>query len=84
MADMTEEDARLIAADSDEDAKQLPDRILDAVRALKHFHGPLRVTRFEQRRLRRVLRALRPELLRDGLRLAAARVLRADGAACVL
>jgi predicted HD phosphohydrolase len=47
MADMTEEDARLIAADSDEDAKQLPDRILDAVRALKDFQGPLRVTRYE-------------------------------------
>jgi predicted HD phosphohydrolase len=47
MADMTEEDARLIEDDADEEAKLLPDRVLEAVRALERFRGPLRVTRFE-------------------------------------
>ena len=47
MADMTREDAELLSADGDEEAAELPGRILDAVRALKQFQGPLPVTRFE-------------------------------------
>jgi predicted HD phosphohydrolase len=47
MADMTEEDTRLILDDAIDEAKELPDRILDAVLALKNFQGPLLVTRYE-------------------------------------
>jgi predicted HD phosphohydrolase len=47
MADMTEEDARLIEADAEEEAKELPDRVLRAVLALKQFQGPLLVSRYE-------------------------------------
>ena len=47
MADMTEEDTRLIIQDGVEEAKELPDRLLNAVLALKNFQGPLLVTRYE-------------------------------------
>ena len=47
MADMTREDAELIWADGDEEAAELPGRILDAVQALEQFKGPLPVTRLE-------------------------------------
>jgi predicted HD phosphohydrolase len=47
MAEMTEEDTRLIIEDAAEEARVLPDRVLDAVRELKNFQGPLLVTRYE-------------------------------------
>ncbi len=47
MADMTKEDTELVVADLDEDVQQLPDRLLDAVRQLRDFQGPLLVTRYE-------------------------------------
>ena len=47
MADMTEEDTRLIIEDGVEEARELPERLLDAVRNLKNFQGPLLVTRYE-------------------------------------
>jgi predicted HD phosphohydrolase len=47
MADMTAEDTRLIIEDGVEEAKELPDRLLNAVLMLKNFQGPLLVTRYE-------------------------------------
>jgi predicted HD phosphohydrolase len=47
MEDMTEEDARLLIADGVDEAKELPERLLRAVCALKDFQGPLPVTRYE-------------------------------------
>ncbi len=47
MADMTKEDAELIVSDGNEEARELPDRVLDAVRKLRDFQGPLLVTRYE-------------------------------------
>src|SRR5262245_20188080 len=47
MADMTEDDLRLLNADSDDDVGQLPDRLMQAVADLEHFKGPLKVTRPE-------------------------------------
>jgi predicted HD phosphohydrolase len=47
MADMTEEDTRLIIEDGIDEAKELPDRVLNAVLVLKEFQGPLLVTRYE-------------------------------------
>jgi predicted HD phosphohydrolase len=44
---MTEEDARIFAADADEDAAELPGRILEAVSALRDFQGVLPVDRLE-------------------------------------
>ena len=35
MADMSEEDTRLIIADGVDEARELPDRLLEAVRTLK-------------------------------------------------
>jgi len=37
MADMTESDMELLNADADEDAKELPGRLMDAVAALENF-----------------------------------------------
>ena len=47
MADMTEADLRLVNEDGEEDARQLPGRLMDAVAALEQFQGPLKVTRLE-------------------------------------
>jgi predicted HD phosphohydrolase len=47
MADMTEEDFRLVEADAEEDAAKLPGRLMNAVAALAQFQGPLKVTRLE-------------------------------------
>ena len=47
MADMTEADLRLINADADDDAAQLPGRLMDAVAQLEQFQGALQVTRLE-------------------------------------
>lgn len=47
MADMTAEDAQLLIADQNEEARELPDRILDSVRQLKEFQGPVQVSRYE-------------------------------------
>ena len=47
MADMTEADLRLINADADEDARELPGRLMAAVAELERFQGPLKVTRLE-------------------------------------
>jgi predicted HD phosphohydrolase len=43
MADMTEADLRLINADADEDARELPARLMNAVADLERFQGPLKV-----------------------------------------
>jgi predicted HD phosphohydrolase len=47
MADMTEADLRLINADADADARELPGRLMNAVAELKRFQGPLKVSRLE-------------------------------------
>jgi predicted HD phosphohydrolase len=47
MADMTESDMELLTADADEDAKELPGRLMDAVAALENFQGALKVSRLE-------------------------------------
>ena len=47
MADMTEADARLLDADAEEDARELPRRLLAAVAELERFQGALKVTRLE-------------------------------------
>ena len=47
MADMTESDMELLNADADEDAKELPGRLMDAVAALENFQGALKVSRLE-------------------------------------
>jgi predicted HD phosphohydrolase len=47
MADMTEADMQLMEADADEDAKELPGRLLEAVAALDSFQGSLKVNRLE-------------------------------------
>jgi predicted HD phosphohydrolase len=47
MADMTEDDLRLINADADDDAAKLPGRLMDAVAELENFQGALPVTRLE-------------------------------------
>jgi len=47
MADMTEADVELLDADAEEDARELPGRLMDAVAALEQFQGPLKVTRLE-------------------------------------
>jgi predicted HD phosphohydrolase len=47
MEEMTAEDAELFISDGIEDARELPERILDAVRELKKFQGPIQVTRYE-------------------------------------
>src|SRR5215212_518549 len=58
MADMTAADLRLIDADADEDARELPDRLMRAVADLERFQGPLRVSRLEHS-LQSATRALR-------------------------
>jgi predicted HD phosphohydrolase len=58
MADMTEADMRLLDADSAEDIRELPDRLMSAVAALEHFQGALRVSRLEHS-LQSATRALR-------------------------
>ena len=60
MADMTEADLRLINADANADARELPGRLVDAVAELEQFQGPLKVGRLE-RSLRSATRAHRPE-----------------------
>jgi predicted HD phosphohydrolase len=47
MADMTEADLQLINADADEDARELPSRLMDAVAGLERFQGALKVNRLE-------------------------------------
>jgi predicted HD phosphohydrolase len=47
MADMTEADLRLINADADEDARELPGRLMNAVAELERFQGALKVSRLE-------------------------------------
>jgi len=47
MADMTADDLRLISADADEDMRELPDRLMQAVADLEQFQGPLKVSRME-------------------------------------
>jgi predicted HD phosphohydrolase len=47
MADMTAADLELINADADEDARELPGRLMNAVAELERFQGPLKVTRLE-------------------------------------
>jgi len=47
MADMTAADMALIGADADEDARELPSRLMDAVAALDQFQGALKVSRLE-------------------------------------
>jgi predicted HD phosphohydrolase len=58
MADMTAADLALVNADADEDAKQLPDRLMRAVADLERFQGPLQVSRMEHS-LQSATRALR-------------------------
>ena len=47
MADMTGADLRLINADADADACELPGRLMNAVAELERFQGPLKVSRLE-------------------------------------
>ena len=47
MADMTEADLDLINADADEDARELPGRLMNAVAELERFQGALKVNRLE-------------------------------------
>ena len=47
MADMTEADLGLVNADSDADARELPNRLIGAVAELERFQGPLKVNRLE-------------------------------------
>jgi predicted HD phosphohydrolase len=47
MADMTEADVQLINADADEDARELPGRLMNAVAELERFQGSLKVSRLE-------------------------------------
>jgi predicted HD phosphohydrolase len=47
MADMTEADLKLINADADEDARELPGRLMNAVAELERFQGALKVSRLE-------------------------------------
>ena len=47
MADMTEADLRLIDADAEQDARELPGRLMNAVAELERFQGPLKVSRLE-------------------------------------
>jgi predicted HD phosphohydrolase len=47
MADMTEADLHLINADADEDARELPGRLMNAVAELEGFQGALKVSRLE-------------------------------------
>jgi predicted HD phosphohydrolase len=47
MADMTAADLELVNADQDEEARELPDRLMRAVADLERFQGPLKVTRLE-------------------------------------
>ena len=58
MADMTAADLALVNADMDEDSKELPGRLMDAVARLEEFQGPLQVTRLEHS-LQSATRALR-------------------------
>jgi predicted HD phosphohydrolase len=58
MADMTEDDWRLVTEDGEEDARDLPNRLMDAVAKLEEFQGPLKVTRLEHS-LQSATRALR-------------------------
>jgi predicted HD phosphohydrolase len=58
MADMTRADLQLINADADEDARELPGRLMNAVAELEGFQGALKVTRLEHS-LQSATRALR-------------------------
>ena len=58
MTDMTAADLALINADLEEDARELPARLMNAVAELKRFQGPLKVTRLEHS-LQAATRALR-------------------------
>jgi predicted HD phosphohydrolase len=58
MADMTEEDTALLMEDSEQDARELPDRLMETLRGLEQFQGPVRVSRLEHS-LQSATRALR-------------------------
>jgi predicted HD phosphohydrolase len=58
MADMTAADLALINADLEEDARELPARLMNAVAELERFQGPLKVSRLEHS-LQSATRALR-------------------------
>ena len=58
MADMTAADLALINADLEEDARELPGRLMNAVAELERFQGPLKVSRLEHS-LQSATRALR-------------------------
>jgi predicted HD phosphohydrolase len=47
MADMTAEDLELVNADVEEDARELPNRLMQAVADLERFQGPLKLSRLE-------------------------------------
>jgi hypothetical protein len=47
MADMTEADLQLVNADIEEDARELPDRLMNAIAELEQFQGPVKVSRLE-------------------------------------
>jgi predicted HD phosphohydrolase len=47
MSEMTKEDTEMVMRDAEEDAKQLPERLLAAVAALDEFQGPVKVSRLE-------------------------------------
>jgi predicted HD phosphohydrolase len=47
MADMTKADTELVMQDAEEDARELPDRLLETLRGLARFQGPVRVHRLE-------------------------------------
>ena len=58
MADMTAADLALINADLEEDSRDLPARLMNAVAELERFQGPLKVSRLEHS-LQSATRALR-------------------------
>jgi predicted HD phosphohydrolase len=58
MADMTEEDTALVMEDSEQGARELPDRLMETLRGLEQFQGPLLVSRLEHS-LQSATRALR-------------------------
>jgi predicted HD phosphohydrolase len=47
MSDMTKEDTELVMSDADEDARELPARLLATVAGLDAFQGPVQVSRLE-------------------------------------
>jgi predicted HD phosphohydrolase len=58
MADMTSEDTALMMEDAEQDAKDVPGRLLETLRSLERIQGPLLVSRLEHS-LQAASRALR-------------------------